>query len=122
MQEVHDEVQRVAAGLAELQSFLECAGVVPAGDCAAFARGLSAQGVDDAATLQRVVQSNPGLLSAVGMSSDQQGCLTQYLNQQIAAAAAAAARIQSACALGTASASVKVWTAQSHCRYELDAN
>jgi hypothetical protein len=99
MQEVHDELQRVAAALAELQSFLECAGVVPAGDCAAFARGLSAQGVDDAATLQRVVQENTGLCSEVGMSLDQQGCLTQYVNQQIAvaaAAAAAAARIQSA--------------------------
>jgi hypothetical protein len=118
MQEVHDELQRVVAALAELQSFLECAGVVPAGDCAAFARGLSVQGVDGAATLQRVVQENTGLCSAVGMSLDQQGCLTQYVNRQIAAAAAAAARIQNTGTPATVSTSVKVWTAQSHWRQE----
>ncbi len=39
-----------------------------------------------------------------------------------APAAAAAARIQNSGTPATASASVKVWTAQSHCRHELDGN
>jgi hypothetical protein len=84
MQQVHDELQRIAARLAVLESLLECAGFVPGEDCAELARALSAQGVCDAASLRQMMEGNPALFSAVGMSTGQQRRLTRYLNEQIA--------------------------------------